>query len=187
MKLRKTLSQDGSQKRNRKILEYEANNDIRVLQNSTYRTACTYVGFCSEDIDEYNILKNNPDNSHIVYSDRKKPIPDMHAIKGTQEISQIQSIRGSNPENNWSFITSYRPCSCPSCLSTFSNNNCEYYDERTIEVQKVNDKQYDPQEMGKLTVKVLPQELLERGLSDKGRKPELVLRMMTFLEETANE
>lgn len=41
-------------------------------------------------------MKNNPNYSHIIYTDRTTPLTDMKRIEGTYKMAQIQSVQGSS-------------------------------------------------------------------------------------------
>ena len=58
IKLGRDLSRDGQAERTRKLLEYEHNQDVRLLNNTPFTTSRTHIGFCTEEQDEYNTLNN---------------------------------------------------------------------------------------------------------------------------------
>ena len=158
------------------MLAHEESGDVRVLNNRIFRTKSTYIGFCTENIDEFNILRNNDNYHHIVYTDRTTILPDMKTIKGTQTISQVEGIKGSSAANSWEFKTSIQPCSCPPCLLSSSSDTCLYNTEREIKTHKVSDKLYDPEGIGKLTVTMLKKELQERLLEINSQSSKISLK-----------
>ena len=83
-KLGKLLSKDGSEEETKQLLEYERQGDVRALRNSTCKTCKTFIGYATEDKQEYDILlqKILP---HIVFTDPEN-IPDMSPIKNTLKI-----------------------------------------------------------------------------------------------------
>ena len=109
----------------------------------------------------------------------------MEPVKGTLKISQVESKRESNLENDYAFVTTTLPCSCINCRLLCSSDSCSYKNERNIQKQVVRDKVNsiinDPQGFNKLTVKSLQIELRERGLPTRGKKQELVSRLRSFI------
>ena len=96
--LREKLSRDGKEKGTQKLLAFEEAGDVRVLNNTTFKTKCTYIGYGTEKKEEYNNLL--PNHAHIVFTDRNPTLlKDMEPVKGTLKISQVESKRESNLEN----------------------------------------------------------------------------------------
>ena len=67
-----------------KLLEYENNNDARVIKNTPLTCRCTHIGFETAHIDEYNALRVY--NKHIVFNDRYN-FKDMSVLPETMKIS----------------------------------------------------------------------------------------------------
>ena len=73
------------------------------------------IGYATENKEEYNKMSEDPNNKHIIFTDREN-IPDMKPIKDTLNTSQVQGqLAGNNPEESRSFHTLLLPCSCPQC------------------------------------------------------------------------
>ena len=108
--------------------------------------------------EEYNNLL--PNHAHIVFTDRNPTLlKDIEPVKGTLKISQVESKRESNLENDYAFVTTTLPCSCINCRLLCSSDSCSYKNERNIQKQVVRDKVNsiinDLQGFNKLTVKSL--------------------------------
>ena len=101
--------------KSQKLLEYEHDQDIRLLNNTPFTTSRTHIGFGTEEQDEYNTLKLIHRN--IVFTDRIN-IEDMNVVQNTLKISQVSGEvlpQTTNPHEKWKLTTSLIPCSCPSC------------------------------------------------------------------------
>ena len=70
MKMKHHLTRNGNENSTQKLLEYEATQDARVVQNTPFRCRRTYIGLGTESIDEYNTLKEH--NEHIVFTNRNE-------------------------------------------------------------------------------------------------------------------
>eukprot|EP00957_Ditylum_brightwellii_P022470 1695373-Ditylum_brightwellii.AAC.1 len=68
------------------MLEYKQTGDKKVWENTMLRTRCTFVGFSTEDKDEYEQLLQ-AGKKHVVFTNRGH-VKDMKAIKGTQKLFQ---------------------------------------------------------------------------------------------------
>lgn len=185
-KLRTTLSRNGEQRKNKRLLDYEEFGDVKLLQNRIFCTSSTYIGFATEKKEEYDEMMGNAEHNHIVFTDRSN-IPDMKRIDGTQKISQVESIKGSSIDDHWKFTTSYLPCSCINCRRTCSSDTCLYRNVRNIEKQEVREEKDnsvdDPYGMRSLTCVQLRFQLRERGLQVGGTKQVLVSRLLPILIE----
>ena len=142
-----------------------------MLQNQSFVTACTYIGFATEEKNEFDEMVANDEYNHIVFTDRGQK-PDMEFIKGTHKILQVKSVKGSTVDNHWLFRSSHLPCSCVNFLQSCSSETCLYEEVRNIEEQHVSDKNdnsiSDPYGLQKLTIRLLKLKLSERGLLVNG-------------------
>ena len=130
MKLTHDLSKNGEDKRIRKILEYECTGDAKILLNSVYTTQKTHIGYGTESTIEFDIMTNNNEYNHIVFTDREN-IPDMKAIPGTMLISEIH---GNSDISKPKIISARLPCACPPCRNNVmdAQAKCEYKNIRCI-------------------------------------------------------
>ena len=137
-------------------------------------TACTYIGFATEEKNEFDEMEANNEYNHIVFTDRGQK-PDMEFIRGTHKILQVKSIKGSTVDDGWLFWSSHLPCSC---INLCSSKTCLYEELRNIEEQHVIDKNdnsiTNPYGLQKLTIRLLKLELSERGLLVNRSKQVLV-------------
>ena len=193
IKLGRDLSRDGQAERTRKLLEYEHNQDVRVLNNTPFTTSRTHIGFGTEEQDEYNTLKLIHRN--IVFTDRIN-IEDMNVVQNTLKISQVSGEvlpETTNPHEKWKLTTSLIPCSCPSCQIHPSCGACIYQLERGINAVIVggkgerNNSIDDEFGISTMNVKQLKVELKERGLRTAGCKAELAARLVAFFEKDVED
>ena len=189
LKLTRDLAKDGEDKKTQKLLEYERNGDAKVVQNTTYTTCKTHIGYGTEDQAEYNRMHNDARYKHIIFTDRQN-IPDMKPVPETMKIAQISGLKERNAQGQWVISTSFLPCSCPPCRDdiTSAPDNCLYKNERRIKEQLVipagNDAaKDDAYGMRSLTVAQLKLELRARDLSTAGLKADLIARIVAALEE----
>ena len=68
--LSKTMEKREDDKRISKLLDYEALGDARVLQNTTFTTSRTFLGYATEDREEFERLVEKNPEQHIVFTDR---------------------------------------------------------------------------------------------------------------------
>ena len=59
IKLGRDLTKNGEDEKSSKLLEYENNNDERVIKNTTLTTKKTHIGFGTQDKDQYDSLMQN--------------------------------------------------------------------------------------------------------------------------------
>ena len=90
-KLREELGKDGSELKTRRLLEYERLNNRKMIKNTTLTSRRTFIGLGVENEDEYNELKQDEKNRHIVYTNRTR-VPDMKRVPGTQHFFVILQI-----------------------------------------------------------------------------------------------
>ena len=192
MKMKHHLTRNGNENSTQKLLEYEATQDARVVQNTPFRCRRTYIGLGTESIDEYNTLKEH--NEHIVFTNRNEK-EDMNAVSETMKISQVNgdiNPLGGTSKEKWVLTSSHLPCSCPSCHIHPSSGACIYKEERNIVRQIVNmkvttDKEKDEFGVSQMLVKDLKFELSERGLKHTGNKAELAARLLLHFRELSEE
>lgn len=163
------------------LLKYEQTYNIKVLDNSTFRTKQTYIGYGIEDRERYDALMAEGLHSNIVFTDRVN-IPDMETVKDTLKISQINNTHDSQ----FDFETAFRPCSCLSCLDDpLLSSSCKNKESRNIKqsnIRKAAEEVHD--EYGVLNMKIddLKFELRSRRLRVGGQKKELVDRLIKLIE-----
>eukprot|EP00957_Ditylum_brightwellii_P155738 11857245-Ditylum_brightwellii.AAC.1 len=88
---------------------------MRFLENTTLRTRHTFVGFGTEDKDEYEQLIQ-ADNKYAVFTYRSHA-KDMEAIKGTQKLFQVQGMKKAQPDNEYDLHNFKLPCSFDNCIN----------------------------------------------------------------------
>lgn len=168
------------------MLEFERKGDRRILRNTTFRTSRTFIGYATENREEYDQLISSNIHKHIVFTNRID-VPDMQPIKDTLKISQVESSKEASETNGWKFRSAFLPCSCPQCRTHCSSEFCLYQRERNIkeEVVRPNNNSNDDDYLGlrKLTKAALKNELRERFLPVGGKKDELVMRLQSAIEE----
>jgi hypothetical protein len=89
--LGKELERDGTEEATRKLLGYERTRNMKALDNTTFRTRCTFVGYASEDNKEYDQLVGEG-HCHIVFTDCKN-IKGSKQVKETQQFFQVQGAK----------------------------------------------------------------------------------------------
>jgi len=188
MKMKQHLSRNGEEESTHTHLNYEVQQDARVVQNTPFRCRRTYIGLGIESIDEYYTLKEH--TKHIVFTDRNN-IEDINAVSETMKISQVSgemNPQTSGTDEKWLLTSSHIPCSCPSCRIHPSSGACIYKEEINISTRVVNkkiatEKQTDEFGVSEMLVKDLRFELTERGLKHTGNKPVLVERLLLHFQE----
>ena len=187
-KLKRDLEKDCHDQKIKQLQQYESQGDEKVLQNTTFKTCKTHIGYCTEHKAEYDELKQ-AGNTHIVFTNRKM-IPDMVPIKGTLLLAQISGLR-KEQNGKWCLTTSTLPCPCPPCRSnvTESHRTCIYKQARAIKSEFFQQKMSnsggtnsDPFGIAQLTVAELRTELIGRGLNTTGRKDVLIARIEQALQ-----
>ena len=63
---RGAATRNGEEKKNSKWLEYEHDDDARMMQNQTFCTAYTYIGFASEKKSKFNKIITNKEYKHVI-------------------------------------------------------------------------------------------------------------------------
>ena len=123
-------------KESQKWDEWEANNDKRIVENSTFKTRRTFIGLVLEDKQEYEKMRNEG-HQHVIFTQRDV-IPDMLPLENTLKLYQVvPTMTGKTPK----FITSFLPCSCPPCRDNPLNwETCEYKKDRNIKIQELKEK-----------------------------------------------
>lgn len=141
IKLRKDLTRSGEEKDISKLLQYEQSNNEGILKNTTFTTRKTHIGYATENKDEYDVLKNDTNFNHIVFTDRQN-IADMKAVKDTLKISQLQGQAQPIADGKWLLTTSFLPCSCPNCRAEPMQQtiNCNYKNDQNIKQITVQEK-----------------------------------------------
>ena len=176
-RLTKELTRDGNEKKTKKLLEYEENNDKRVLENTTLRTKRTFVGLGTENKDEYEKLVREG-NKHIIFTDRQN-VMDMNTIAGTQKLYQVQGHNKSLSNNKFVLNTFELQCSCTNCLwNPLDVVSCFYLDDRKWKKVVVCEKNEPDNKEQSLTVNELKDKLRERQLRVSGNKNELIQRLL---------
>ena len=87
---------------------YERNGDAKVLQNTTYITCKTYIGYGTEDIIEYNMMKYDVQYKYVVFTDRANVI-DMKPVPKILKLAQINGLMERNHQGQWVISTSILP------------------------------------------------------------------------------
>lgn len=188
IKLGRDLTKNGEDEKSSKLLEYENNNDERVIKNTTLTTKKTHIGFGTQDKDQYDSLMQNKTYKHIIFTNRTE-IPDMKPTPQTLKISQVQGDREICDDGNCKLTTSHLPCSCPQCRHNPSlTEERSYKNVRHIQQHSVRPISEGEVESGDefglklLTCADLRTELKSRGLVTSGLKADLVSRMHISLE-----
>ena len=195
-KLREELGKDGTKLKMRRLLEYERLNDKKMLKNTTLTSRRTFIGLGVENKDEYNKLKEDEKNLHIVFTNRTS-VPDMKRVPGTQHFFQVQGQKEQLDNVNYNLDTFHLQCSCSNCRTDPQDvEACHYLQGRKWKIFEVselgnNDKiEYDKEYYEKFTVAALKEMLRENNLPVSGRKDELIKRIMSppeFSDEGAAE
>ena len=188
------LKSDMTQKPNRKkwvdLLKHESNGDMRILKNTVLTTKCTHIGFATEKKQQYDelCLKGY---EHVVFTDRQI-IPDCQPIPQTLQLAQVQGFN-EKKDQRWNIITSFVPCSCPSCRMNPSNaESCEYKVIRNINEHVIKDRNdkddiHDAHGIRTLTCAMLRTELKERGLPATGLKADLIARLEESIQKEGED
>ena len=71
LKLRRDLTKDNDSNRMKNLREYESKIDLKVVENTTFTTARTYISYGIEYKDEYQCLLSDDQYDHIVFTDRE--------------------------------------------------------------------------------------------------------------------
>ena len=195
-KLREELGKDGTELKTRRLLEYERLNNRKMIKNTTLTSRRTFIGLGVENEDEYNELKQEEKNRHIVYTNRTR-VPDMKRVPGTQDFFQVQGHKEQLENGNYKLDTFHLQCSCSNCRRNPQDvEACHYLQDRkwkrveVSEMEKENDIEYNKEYYQNLTVTALKEMLREKNLPVSGRKDEIIQRIMLppdFSDEEAAE
>lgn len=190
--LRDQLSKDEFHELMRKLDECERTGDEGILKNTTFTCKCTYIGYATEDKQEYETKSRVYE--HVVHTDRSE-IPDVNVLKDTLKIAQVQGeYKQMNGE--WGLVSAKLPCSCQNCRENPTDvDQCSYNQCRGIikhsTLRKpdsiVTETVRDDYGLNQLTVPELRIELSERGYPNTARmlRQELVELLKTVIEEEA--
>ena len=198
--LRGQLSKDGSEEEYQKLKAYEINGDIKVLKNTCFKSKHTHIGYATEDRDEFETMSSNPDNKHIVFTDRSESNISgrMKVVDETMLVSQVQGedVKSTTDDSTkFCMSTSLLPCSCTSCRIDHTNHkDCYYSNYRRTKIQTFNTSKFlntsvatnDLYGLQPLSVALLKQLLCDRGVSftSKARK-DVLIQLLT--EDLDNE
>ena len=175
IKLGQELSRDGEEKETKALLEYEDTGDIRVLENTTFRTQRTFVGFGTEDKDEYEKMTIEG-KKHVVFTDHHN-IKDTAQIKGTQQLFQVQGAARVRTDGDYDLHTFKLPCSCDRCMEDpHKITDCLFLQSREWKrevLREIKEIKYD-----KYKVSDLKNELSNRQLPTTGKKEDMIKRLM---------
>ena len=86
--LGKIWQKNAEDQKSNKLLEYENNNDKRVIQNMALTAKKTDIRFASEDRDQYDSLMKNTAYEHTIFTSYTD-IPDMKPIPKTLQNLQV--------------------------------------------------------------------------------------------------
>ena len=126
--LRKQLTKTGNEKKYLKLLEYEAAKDKRLLQNTTFTSRFTHIGFVTEDRAEFDALSTK-NYEHLVHTDRIA-VPEGHqmvALEGTLKLAQVEGeVVPDATTTKYNLVSSNLPCACTSCRAGNAFTQCAY-------------------------------------------------------------
>ena len=188
--LKESLEEDGTQVRNQRWLEWEADGDDRILNKTPFKTNRTFIGLGTEHKDEFDTLIGKG-HKHIIFTDRED-IPDMRAIPATLKLYQIEGQKNAMPSGKYQLHTSELPCACSNCRNHEPIDLCIYKNERKVTKHTVSNtvgdtvnaqQQDDEYGLQGLTVNDLKNELRERGLPLSGLKQDLLDRLKAALQD----
>ena len=198
--LRKTLV---DKVRRKKLFEkldfYESNGDPRVIENTTFTTKNTYVGFGTESYSEYESLNANDDYDNIIFIDRSPNQPDIHTLDNTMLLSEVKGHPEPNSNTGkWTVTTSTLQCACLPCRTdpVTADNHCMYKNDRNLRKYDIRikgenaDVNNDEDPMGMQTMKKddLIRELHERGVTARihWKKDKLIQLLTEVIEDELN-
>lgn len=167
-----------------KLDMYEREGNEKILQNTTFTSRNTYVGYITDDKHEFDGLRN-AQYEHVLYTDRENPEPDMKPLKDTLKLSQVQGdILENLATGKWTITSAHLPCSCPPCRTDpgTSSVNCLYKSDRKMmqhDIKMKGDADIEVTDdlgLRQLTRDLLRMELHERGIRvpSNMKKDELV-------------
>ena len=176
---------------------YEQNGDPRVMQNTTFTTKNTYIGFGTESFSEYESLNANPDYDNIIFINRSPDQPDIHKLDNTMLLSEVKGHPEPNADTGkWAVTTSTLQCACLSCRTdpVTADNDCKYKHDRNLSKYDIRmkgvDVSNDDDPMGMQTMKKddLIQELHERGVTARihWKKDRLIQLLTGVIEDEVN-
>ena len=157
-----------------------------MLKNTTLTSQRTFIGLGIENKDEYNKLKQDETNLHIVYTNQTH-VPDMKRVPGTQDFFQVQGHKEQLDNGNYKLDTFHLQCSCSNCRRNPQDvEACHYLQDRkwkSFEVSELRNKdneiEYDKEYYENLTVEELKEVLREKNLPVSGQKDELIEQIMS--------
>jgi hypothetical protein len=166
--------------------QYEMEGNAKVMMNTTYTSKNTYVGYATEDRNEYDGLMSAGIYDHLLFTERSNLEPDMKPLNNTLKLSQVQGHPGKNEDTGkWQLTTAYLPCSCVPCRNNpdTSYENCLYKNVRNLvqhdikmKGEEVND------ENDELGLKHMTKELLRIELIERGRRAPLTWNKRQLME-----
>jgi hypothetical protein len=170
-----------------KLDQYERDGSAKVIQNTTYTSRNTYIGYAMQDKHEFEALRN-AGHEHAVFTDRENTAPDMKPLKDTLKVSQVQGDIIPNPlTGKWNVTSAFLPCSCLPCRSDpgSSFQNCLYKSDRNLVQHDVNMKGEADNHGGgddDLGLQNMTRELLRLELNERGIRTPSSLRKDQLVE-----
>lgn len=169
-----------------KLDKYERERDEKILQNTTFTSRNTYVGYVTEDSREFDALQGLPEHEHTVFTERENIEPDMKPLKHTLQVSQVQGDIAPNPvTGKWKITSSFLPCSCLHCRNDPGTcfENCLYKLDRKLVQHDVNMKgEGDNSNSDDLGLHNMTRELLRLELNERGIRTPSSLKKEQLVE-----
>ena len=182
-----------------KLEQNEIDGDEGVLNNTTFTTKHTFIGYVTEDRGEYEAKSNDDEYNHIVHVDRtESESSKTKRLQDTLKISQVQGHPVRNPDTGkWMVTKSDLPCACVACRTNpLLQSDCYYKDLRniqTVDIEREVDKNAfdpsDPFSLKLMTVQQLKEQLIGRSIYVPSRlkKKDLIFLLTDVLETEAEE
>lgn len=156
-----------------KFDQYERDGDAKILKNTTYTSKNTYVGYATEDKDEYDTLMS-AGHQHLLFTERAIIDPDMKRLNNTLKLSQVQGDATPNSTTGkWTVTSSFLSCACFPCRTDPSSSiqNCLYKHSRTMvqhDIQMKGEQELQVEDNDELGLNLMTVPLLRMELEGRG-------------------
>ena len=170
-----------------------------MLNNNTFTTKHTFIGYVTEDRDEFEERSNDEEFNHIVHVDRtQSESSEMKPIEETLKLSLVQGQPVRNPVTcKWRLTKSELPCTCVACRTNpLLQSGCYCKDIcniQTVDIKIESDRNtFNPSDQFSLklmTIQQLKEHLIGRNnyVPSRSKKKDLILLLTDVLETEAEE